>query len=371
MAVREATQADFGEWDARTVAAPGGDVFQSLAWGAYRSRIGWRPHYLIVDEALPVLALERRWRGMAGGGAYISRGPVWSGDSVETAADRLSAVADWLGDRGVDVVSSDAEIPAASGYAALTAARGFRTIEEIQPSRHRLRRVVHPERDEAAIFASLPATVRQRIRQAKRRESLRVVRYDTLPGDPRGFDDPPGGAADPGEATGALDRLYDLLVATAARRHFFMGPRTGFLDWGGQALAAGMGFILEARSPDGTVIAASLFYRHGQRITYANAADLVGQRRAFPGAVHLVLWRALQMTCREGRLELDLGGVDVRGARHKPVEGEEMYGLLRFKELLGGEWLALCGNQERIIRPWRYRAGRASGRLAALLDRRP
>ena len=49
--------------------------------------------------------------------------------------------------------------------------------------------------------------------------------------------------------------------------------------------------------------------------------DVVALRHAHPGAVHLLLWRALQLAVREGRSELDLGGVDVAGARSEPRPG--------------------------------------------------
>ncbi|MGH2467629.1 MAG: lipid II:glycine glycyltransferase FemX [Candidatus Limnocylindrales bacterium] len=423
LTIREANPEELARWDAWTVPVPGGDVYQSRAWGEYRRRHGWQPRYLLVEEQYPVLVLERPWRWIGGSGAYLSRGPIWPGGPVEAVAERLAAVAAWLGERGVDVVSSDAEIPAASGYAALLAVRGFRQIEEIQPSRHRLRRPLPPGTDEASLLASLPATVRYDIRTAERR-GMRAVLYDPGapgpgghrpsqpdPGAPRpleaapgtlspsghrapqpdaearrpkvtapgpgprpgpGFELPADGLLDPAGFEGALQRLYDVLSATATRRRFRLGPASGFVDWGSQALGGGLALILEIRSPDDLLLGSAMFYRHGGRLTYAHAGDVVEHRRAYPGTTHLLLWRALQLCLREGCAELDLAGVDVAGMRRRPREGEPMYGLLRFKELLGGEWLDLSGNQERVIRPWRYAAGRVTGRLAGLAsDLRP
>lgn len=407
--IREADPEELARWDAGTVPVPGGDVYQSRAWGEYRRRQGWRPRYLLVEERHPVLVLERPWHWIGGSGAYLSRGPIWSGGPVEAVAERLAAVTAWLGARGVDVVSSDAEIPAASGYPALLADRGFRQIEEIQPSRHRLRRPLPPGMDEASLLASLPATVRYDIRTAERR-GMRAVLYDPGapgPGGPRasqpdpdrsppggqrasqpdgeaprpgvpapgpgpGFELPPDSWLEPAGIERALQRLYDVLAATATRRRFRLGPPSGFVDWGSQALGGGLALILEIRSPDDLLLGSAMFYRHGRRLTYAHAGDAVEHRRTYPGTTHLLLWRALQLCLREGRAELDLAGVDVAGMRRRPLEGEPMYGLLRFKELLGGEWLELSGNQERVIRPWRYAAGRVTGRLAGLAaDLRP
>lgn len=384
LSVREATAQELIGWDAHTVLGPGGDVYQSREWGDYRGRHGWRPRFLVVDEAYPVLALERSWRWIGGSGAYISRGPIWSGGPVGSVVDRLEAAADWLGRHGVDVVASDPEIPVTTGYPGLVRARGFQPIEEIQPSRHRLRRAIPSGSDEASILASFPATVRYELRGAERR-GVRVVRYDRGPieaadaasagGAPHvdpvavvgpGFQVPPGGRLDRVTLDAALGRLYAILEVTAERRQFKLGPADAFLDWAGHAIQAGLALVLEVWSPTDDLLGSAMFYRHGRRLTYANAGDVVAMRRAYPGVTHLILWRALQLCLHEQREELDLAGVDVPGLRRKPREGEPMYGLLRFKELLGGEWLELSGNQERVIRPWRYAAGRLTGRLANL-----
>jgi hypothetical protein len=380
LSVREATAEELVGWDARTVHVPGGDVYQSREWGEYRGRHGWRPRFLVVDDAYPVLALERPWRWIGGSGAYLSRGPIWSGGPVETVVDRLDAAASWLGRHGVDVIASDPEIPVTTGYPGLVRARGFHPIEEIQPSRHRLRRAIPSGSDEASILASFPATVRYELRGAERR-GVRVIRYDRGPVEPSdaaaadpdlvtavgpGFEAPAGGRLDRATLDAALGRLYGILEVTAERRQFKLGPADAFLDWAGHAIQAGQALVLEVWSPTDDLLGSAMFYRHGQRLTYANAGDVVAMRRAYPGVTHLILWRAVQLCLRENREELDLAGVDVPGLRRKPREGEPMYGLLRFKELLGGEWLELSGNQERVIRPWRYAAGRLTGRLASL-----
>ena len=60
---------------------------------------------------------------------------------------------------------------------------------------------------------------------------------------------------------------------------------------------------------------------------------------------------------------MDLGGVDVAGARHEPKPGEPMYGLYQHKRSFGAEWVELPGAHERVIRPARYFLGRIAARL--------
>ena len=387
-AIHEATDAELADWDARAVHVPGGHVFQSRTWGEYRRRHGWRSRFLVFDDGFRLLSAERPWPVVGGAGAYIGRGPVAAGEDATQTADRLGAAATWLAAQGVDVISSDAEIPVETGYAELLRERGFHQIEEVQPSRHRMTLRLSPGVDEAAVFEGFAKSLRQTIRTAEHK-GLRIVRYDAgAPnreaaefGTPRfegpgfeapgfeapGFDAPPLDPRDPVALVPVYERLHDLLAKTAVRRHFPVAPRRQLIDASTHAVAAGLAFQLEARSSDGDLVATSLFYRHGHRITYALSSDRVEMRRQFPGVVQLVLWRAIQVAIAEGRDEFDLAGVDVKGARHRPRQGEEMYGLLVMKERFGGKWIDLAGNHERVVRPWRYALGRVAARLARLI----
>ncbi|MGH2463891.1 MAG: GNAT family N-acetyltransferase [Candidatus Limnocylindrales bacterium] len=259
------------------------------------------------------------------------------------------------------MVASDAEIPAGTGYGTLIEARGFRRIEEVQPSRHRLALDLPPGEPEATTFAGFSETTRQLIRQGEK-AGLRVVRWDRRLaagafGD--GFEVAPAGA----DPTIAFERLYALLEAAAARRHFGLGSLAGFVAWSLAGLEAGMTILLEVRTADDELLGAATFYRHGGRLTYSHSGDRADLRRTYPGVARLLLWRAIQLAAREALLEVDLAGVDVRGARRQPATGEEMRGLYEFKRSFGARWIELTGNHERVARPWRYGLGRISGKL--------
>jgi peptidoglycan pentaglycine glycine transferase (the first glycine) len=365
MRIAEATPDQLLDWDDRTVRAAGGNVYQSRAWAEQRARVGWRPRFLVFDDGFRLLSLARPWRYVGGAGAYLSRGPVTAGEPVERTADRLRAAADWLIAGGVDVVASDAEIEAATGYGRLLAARGFHPIEEVQPSRHRVALSLAPGSAEEAQFRDFGESTRQLIR-AGEKAGLRVVRWDATlgGGEPgSGFEPPASPDGAPPDPRPAFDRFYDLLVATAERRQFGIGPRRAFVDWSEAGLAAGHVIFLEALAPSGEWLGAATFYRHGGRLTYSHSGDRADLRRANPGVVRLLLWRAIQIALRDGLAEMDLAGVDVRGARREPVEGEPMFGLYAFKRSFGGRWVELAGNHETVARPWRYALGRLTGRL--------
>ncbi|MCU0482864.1 MAG: GNAT family N-acetyltransferase [Chloroflexi bacterium] len=373
--MREAGPAELADWDAATVAPPGGHVYQSLAFAAYREAFGWRPVFLVTGDGGRVLVLERPWPIVGGASAYVPRGPAPASGPPAVLAGRLAAVAAHLARRGVDVIAADAEVEASSGYAALLAARGFRGIEEIQPSRHRMDVRLAPGTDDRGAFAGLSATHRNLVRNAER-QGLVVLRLDraagALAGAPdgepgQGFVAPGPGPADRPEVL--VDRLYSFVRAAGERRHFAVGAGAALRDWSMRALAAGQVFLLEARTDEGEPVASAAFYRHGARLTYALAGDRIEHRRTHPGAVRLLVWRAIQVALREGRSTVDLGGVDVPGARRPPRPGEPAHGMLQFKQGFGAEWVELAGAHERVVRPGRYALGRLAARATRGLGR--
>jgi hypothetical protein len=369
--VREATPGELADWDARLVDVPGGDVQQSLAWGLAREQMGARPHHLVLDDGSLALVLGRRRRLLGGGRAYVPHGPVAAGAGPGVVAGRLAAIAGWARDAGFDVVVADPQIPAASGFPALVADLGFRQVDEVGPSRHRVGVVIPAGADDAALLGGIVPKTRQRFLSAERR-GVRVRRYDRLGGaDPGSGTDAPDPERLADAAREAFARFHGLLVATGARRGFSVGSRSAAIAWWGAALEAGHLVLLEARAPDDAYLGGAVFYRNGERLTYGHSGDVVELRHVHPGAVHLLLWRGLQLAVREGRTELDLGGVDVRGARHEPRPGDPMFGLLEFKRSFGGQWIELSGAHERVLRRRRHALATSAQRAAGAVREMP
>jgi lipid II:glycine glycyltransferase (peptidoglycan interpeptide bridge formation enzyme) len=354
---REATPSEIETWDALTVLPAGGHVLQSRPWAQHRARMGWQPRFLIGSDGSAVLALLRPWRLVGGASAYIPRGPIPNG-AVDELVARLAGVTDWLVANHVDVVATDAEVATWTGYGDQIAALGYRSIEEIQPSRHRLVLQLGDRIDEETALGNIGKSTRQRIHQAERR-GIKIVRYDaSVEGDEVGLDflpreDPP---------VVALTRFHGFLQATGRRRRFALTARSSFMDWSHVAYRAGYLVLLEARDLDGVPFAGVVLYRHGGRFSIAFSGDEAGTQERHPGVFHLLGWRAIQLAIQEGSAELDLGGVDVAGARHEPQAGEPMYGLYQYKRSFGAEWLELVGAHERVISPARYLVGRIAAR---------
>ena len=361
----ELDPADLGDWDRLTVDRPGGHVLQSLAWARHRTATGWSAHFLRFEDGVGVLALVRRWPWVAGAGAYVPRGPIPAADAPDLTAARLAATAAWLADRGVDVVASDAELPADGPYGPLIRASGWRRIEELQPARHRMSLDLPSGIDEEQVARGVTKSTRQRMRQAER-GPLRVVRFDARTGDAPGD----GFAVDesPGALDEALGRAYDLVTSTGGRRGFRLEPRPGYLRWWREAHAAGHLVLLEARdtAANDEAVATLLLYRHGERLSTALSGDRADARDRHPGAFHLLRWRAIQLAVREACAEMDLGGVDVAGAREEPEPGGRMAGLYDHKRSFGASWMNLAGAHELVMDPRGYRVGRLAQRVAIL-----
>jgi lipid II:glycine glycyltransferase (peptidoglycan interpeptide bridge formation enzyme) len=362
--IHPATADELVDWDERAVDAPGGHVYQSRAWADHRAASGWEADHLVFEDGYRVLALRRPLPLVGGWSVYIPRGPIEGGETARQTADRLAAVVEHLAAHRVAVVATDAEIPAASGYRELLATIGFHPIDEIQPSRHRVTLALGG-RTEEEVFGGVSKSTRQRVRKAEA-EIETVVRHDGRLG-PDGVGD---GFGQPDEAPGvALDRFYDLMLETGERKNFSFGPRDRYVAWWQAAMRAGHLVYLEARGAGGAPIAGLVLYRHGDRLSTVHSGDHADERAENPGALHLLRWRAIQLAIREDRAEMDLGGVDVAGARDEPKEGGPMWGLYQHKRSFGGEWLELSGAHERVLDPNRYRVGRLASRVKRLIGR--
>jgi lipid II:glycine glycyltransferase (peptidoglycan interpeptide bridge formation enzyme) len=368
VAPRLATAAELDDWDARTVHVPGGHVYQSRTWAMQRERLGWQPLHVMVDADHPALVLVRSVPLIGGASAYIPRGPVADPAAAgPAAAARVAALTTFLAGRGIDVVATDAEVPAEdAAYAAGLRDAGFHPIPEIQPSRHRISLDLPVGTDEDAARSGLTKSTRQRVAAAER-DGILVRRWDVAgwDGDAPLFDRTP----EPPDV--ALGGFATLLEGTGQRRGFRFGPREVFIDWWRAGHAAGLVVFLEARDPADPArsLGGLLLYRHGDRLSTVHSADAPGVRDTHPGVMHLLRWRAIQLAIREGRREMDLGGVDVGPDHAEPGQGDPMAGLYEHKRSFGARWVAMTGAHERVIRPRRYAVGRVATRVARVIGR--
>jgi lipid II:glycine glycyltransferase (peptidoglycan interpeptide bridge formation enzyme) len=336
------------DWDSRAVDAPGGHVLQGTAWAEHRRTQDWTPHFCSFADGRVALLLTHRQPPLPGFVAYAPRGPIAAGDPAERVALRAAGLAAWVRAAGGTILAVDPELDATPAYDQALARFGFRPTEEIQPSRHRLVLRFPPagvsEREEQ-VFQGISKSSRQRIRSAEA-AGLRVE------------EDPSG------------SRLTDfarLMDATAERRHFtFHAREGGFLDWWRRVLAAGQArFFVVGHERE--LVGGLLAYLQGGHYATAFSADRAELRERFPGAMHLLRWHVIREALRVGVPAIDLGGVDLRGARGRPSEADPGWGMYQHKASFGAEWVESAAAHEIVFRPLVYRTGLALRGLRRLV----
>ena len=257
------------------------------------------------------------------------------------------ALARWVRAQGGTLLVVDPELEAAKGYEQLVRRPGFRPTEEVQASRHRLLLRFPAGATEEEVLKGVSKQTRQRIRAAEKAGT--TVREDLA-----------------GEH---LEAFGELLLRTAERKDFYIGHMGATARWWRRALERGqlrawMAFN-EERLLGGLVV-----YDHGGHLATAYSADDATLREELPGTMHLLRWTAIREALAAGAPFIDLGGVDVPGARRLPVKGEPLWGLLEHKRSFGAEWVESVAAHEIVVRPWVHRAGRAARAVYRLVRRR-
>ena len=331
-------------WDARAIEPDGGHVLQGTAWAAHRAALGWTPHFVTFTDDRIALVLTHRQPPLPGFVAYAPRGPIPAGDSPDRVAERTAALRAWAGEQGATILAVDPELDADPAFEAALTAAGFRATEEIQPSRHRLVLRFEPGDDGDAVHARFAKSTRQRIRAAE--EAGTVVEED---------------------ATGDhLEAFGELIGATAERKHFTFSAEQGFVAWWRRLLATPYGRFWVARNGD-RLVGGLIAYRQGGHLATAFSADRAELRRELPGTMHVLRAHVIREAFVLGCPSIDLGGVDVRGARSKPEKGEPTYGLWEHKASFGAEWVESAPAHETVLRPLVYGASLIAGRARRLV----
>ena len=334
------------DWDASVVDVPGGDVHQSTLNAEHRAGQGWRPHFVTFEDGRRALVLLRARPPIPGSTAYAPRGPVPAGDPPGTVAARAAGLARWARTEGASVLAVDPILRASPGYDAAVAAAGFREIDELQAERHRMILDFPAGASVDAMLASVSKGTRQRIRAAEE-AGLRV-----------------GEASD----LASIDRFAAIYETTAERKRFWIGRPEAMVAWWRRLIDGGRGLLLVARHED-AIVGGLLLVRQGGGLATAVSGDDASVRDRLPGTMHLLRWSAIRRAVEAGHASIDLGGVDVPGARREPRPGEPTYGLFEHKRSFGAAFTQHAAAHEIVLRSWVNRGRTLAGALARLARR--
>jgi lipid II:glycine glycyltransferase (peptidoglycan interpeptide bridge formation enzyme) len=320
-------------WDDRAVRRPGGHVYQSATWAAYRATQGREPRFIELEDGGVALAFLRRSPGLPGVEALIRRGPAHDDLPSARLAARAAALAAWARTIDARELFLDPERDADPAYEAAMDAAGFEVADELEPSIHVMRLDLEGA-TEASLWDGLSKSTKQRIRSA---ETAIAVREDR---DGRRFED---------VATLLRERAGVLGIGLQEGTAYLRGWRV--------LVDAGLARLLVAEH-GGDLVGGLFIHLHGGIHATAYSADRAERRRDLPGAMHLVRWTAIRDALAAGATAIELGGVDLPGHREMPRPGDPTWGLYEHKRSFGATWVERSPARRIVLRPWADRLAR-------------
>lgn len=336
---------DRERYNAFVAASPVADPLQSFEWGEVKSRSGWAPLRLFVEDSGEILGTCSVLMTRPAPGfpfiAYSPRGPVIEYTRTEVFEALLEAVRERCGK--AFVFTCDPPIESGGPAAELLSSR-LRQVASggfggVQP---KAIMVLNLDGDLDQILGNFKSKWRYNVRLADRKGV--TVRTGTRPD---------------------LDVFYDLLRTTAARDRFAVRGRRYFEDLWEVLHPAGMLRLFVAEF-EGKPLAAIILFCMGNRATYVYGASSDEHRNLMPN--HLIQWEAIRWAKESGFGIYDFQGVSpMRGG--EPLE-PELAGLNRFKEGFGATYVEYAGQFDLPLRGVWYSAWRALYPPAIALARR-
>jgi peptidoglycan pentaglycine glycine transferase (the first glycine) len=305
-------------WTAALAALPTPHILQSWEWSEFKTRYGWRPsHYLWREDEQPHAAasvLTRQLSRLPAAVSYVPKGPIL--DYADTALleevlAHLEMVARHAGALFVKI-DPDVQSDTAKGKTVVEVLRrrGWRPSGEQVQFRNTM--VLDLTRDPDEMLAAMKSKWRYNVRLARRKGI--TVHQGTL--------------AD-------LPLLYRMYAETATRDGFIIRPEGYYHDAWGSFIRAGLAQPLIAKVEE-EAVAMVIIFRFGEQAWYMYGASIDAHREKMPN--HLLQWEAMLWAREQGCTVYDMWGApDVLD------ESDPMWGVYRFKQGFGGEFVEHIG----------------------------
>ena len=329
-------------WDERVVAAPGGHVLQSWAWGELKGRFGWRVERLGLDSA-SAQVLYRPLPGGLGSIAYVPKGPLLDWNDGQAIHQFTAAIRPLARRQRAICLKIEPNLEDSPGRAERLLAAGFRPSP--QPIQPRRTIVVGLDAEPEAILARMKQKTRYNIRLAGRKGV--VVR-----------------SGDEGD----LPAFYRLMEDTARRDRFAIHSQAYYEAAHRLFVPAGQGCLLLAEH-EGRLLAGLVAVALGDTACYLYGASTDEGRELMPA--YLLQWEAMMWARERGCRAYDLWGVPDEDEPALEAEfaqrGDGLWGVYRFKRGFGGRLVRTVGAWDLVYAPARYWAYNAAFRLQARL----
>lgn len=339
---------DHTRWNEALARLPGAHVLQSYEWGEIKAQVGWTARRLLFVDAAShepraAASLLRRqvsrWPVAVG---YVPKGPALDAADAPLVEAVLAGIEDEARRARLIFVKIDPDVRAdsASGeaFTALLARRGWRfSHEQIQ---YRNTVLSDLTLDEATLLAGMKAKTRYNIGLAARRGV--AVRAGTMED---------------------LARFYAMYAETSRRDGFIIRPFDYYRRIWETFLTAGMAHLLLAEV-EGEAVGGLLLFRFARTAWYMYGASTDRHRNLMPN--HLLQWEALRWAKALGCTTYDWWG-----APDLLDENDPLWGVYRFKEGFGGEFVSHIGAWDfAVCRPLYWLYSVAMPRVLELMRRR-
>lgn len=332
-------------WNMLLAQLPGAHILQTWEWACLKQAYGWtaQPTLWQDEQGRPVAAamvltrsLPNFWRLTGLRVMYVPKGPVCDWNKPEIYLQVLNDLAVFARkekaiflkmdadiSQGTGIPGSDLDVENPAGQQVLEALTrlGWRLSQEQVQFRNTV--VIDLSPGAEAILAGMKQKTRYNIRLASRKGiSVRHAGEEDFP---------------------ALYRLY---AETSVRDGFVIRERDYYLELWSRFLQAGMLTPLAAVFDD-KIIAGLMLFHFAGHAWYIHGMSADEQREKMPN--YLLQWIAIQTAANLGCKTYDLWG-----APDSFDESDEMWGVFRFKEGLGGEVVRHIGAWDFPVRPKLY-----------------
>lgn len=317
------------DWNAPLARLPAAHVLQTWEWGAFKAHYGWRAaRFLWLEENKPAAAtsvLTRRLGRWPAAVTYVPKGPALDFDDTRLLA-RVLAHLEAVGrrERALFVkIDPDVQVHTATGQAVAQTLRrrGWCASREQIQFRNTICVDLTPGPDE--LLAAMKPKWRYNVRLARRKGV--AVRKGT--------------SAD-------LPLLYRLYAETARRDGFVIRPEPYYQDAWGAFVDAGLAQPLIAEVA-AEPVAMVVIFRFARRAWYMYGASRAMHREKMPN--HLLQWEAMQWAREQGCAVYDMWG-----APDELDESDPLWGVYRFKQGFGGEFVHHIGAWDFPVSPIGY-----------------
>jgi lipid II:glycine glycyltransferase (peptidoglycan interpeptide bridge formation enzyme) len=311
--MRELT--DRSRWNEAVAQLPHSHVLQSFEWGEFKAKYGWKPSRLLFEEGSQVRAaasvLCRQLPRFPLRVMYVPKGPLLDYGDGQLLSRILASLEELARAQRAIFIKMDPDVRLEEGKVIeALRARGWRSSSEQIQFRNTI--LIDLRQSEDELLGSMKAKTRYNTRLAARREvEVRVGSPDDLP------------------------LFYEMYAETSRRDDFFIRPFAYYQDAWGAFVEADLARLFLAEY-QGEPLAGLIAFRFGQRAWYMYGASTEKHRNLMPN--HLLQWEAIRWAKGEGCTVFDMWGApDVLN------EDDPLWGVYRFKEGFGGQFVSHIG----------------------------